>query len=175
MKIQEILQGLSPINTKEKVDSLIQKINENRLIFDSKIEMSIRFSIQKLSIQKYFISKFDSQIKDNQIKNERKEKKEEKERKKLIEGKLSLSKAKEVKNAKAKKRKEKSSLKQENKSKYTGSILRTMKIFGSEFKKERKSKKKTFDLNAPLKPGPTETYKSIRTISIASGGMNKRY
>lgn len=58
---------------------------------------------------------------------------------------------------------------------YHGSLLRTMKIFGSEFRKKIKKTKRNAVSTQSSKSCPITTSKSVHTIYIASSGMNKRY
>lgn len=169
MAIQEILQELIPINTKDKVDSLIRMITKNHLILNDNIELSIRLAIQKLSIQKYFIEKYGELINDKDIVQEQRRLKKAGQ-----EERNALEKPKAVINPKRKKKKEKAIPEKETKTKYVGSVLRTMKIFGSEFKKKRK-RKHIPSSKQGKKSCAISTTNSIRPIYIASGGMNKRY
>lgn len=158
MDINEIISKLSPINTNEKVDSLIQKMNEKRISMTSKINIAIRFVIQKMSVQKYFISKYGQRII-----------KEEKTKIEKRSSKISVTK---IDSKKTNKTTEKA-----KKAKVCGYVPSIIRTFGPEFKKINKKQKKGNKSSLSDKPkmGPTATTRSIHPIYIASGGLNKRW
>lgn len=158
MDINEIISKISPINTNEKVDFLIQKMNEKRVVMTNKIDIAIRFAIKKMSVQKYFINKYGPSI----IKEDNKK-----------EGKRNFKKS----GAKIDTKKLKRTTEEKKKAKDCGYVPSIIRTFGSEFKKINKKLKKENKscLTEKLKMGPTATTRSIHPIYIASGGLNKRW
>ena len=72
MNVSHIISELSPINSKEKVDALIQKMNENHLIMNVYTKMAIRTAIQKVDVQEYFIERYDGGISEKEFEEEQK-------------------------------------------------------------------------------------------------------
>lgn len=58
MTLQDLLNNLSPINTKEKVDTLIQEMKKCGLKLTKNAELVIRCSIKKANIQRYILDTY---------------------------------------------------------------------------------------------------------------------
>lgn len=176
MNVSHIISELSPINSKEKVDALIQKMNENHLIMNVYTKMAIRTAIQKVDVQEYFIERYDGGISEKEFEEEQK-------RERQAQNQLNKIKADRIKSLESheehpKKIVKRRKPKQKPKTKYKGSVLRTMKIFGPDYlkvNKKRKTGNKKAQTGQSKKRRPISTTRSVHAILIASGGMNKRY
>lgn len=157
MTLQNLLSNLSPINTKEKVDTLIQEMKKCGMKMTKNTEVAIRCAIQKVSIQKYIIATYSKLFVEKDEINQ-------------------SSQPKVVFPTKIKPRKEKTKKKKKTfaitpkKEKYIPSIMR---VFGSHGNKESKPYKE--GTVAPHKKEYSTSYRdSISAISIPMGGANKR-
>ena len=181
MNVNDIISDILPLNTKEKVDSLILKMKENHIIMTFQTKMTIRTAIRKVSIQEYFIERYDGGISDKEIEDEQKlQRRAERERNKIRDDRKKSLLPHELRTKKeVKKRKTKTTTTPETtKIRYKGSVARTIRIFGPnylDFNQKRKEGNKIAQAGHPKKSNPISTTKSVHTISIASGGMNKRH
>lgn len=171
MELSEIISELVPINTKEKVDVLVQRIKENQMKINSKSDISIRCAIQKMSIQQYYIEHYKYLVvKEETPKEEAKRLKDAKrERERIDEERRGAKEQKKQAKAEKKKGKKKKKSKAFLFCHDSASIIRT-------FSSENKAAAETIRMHNEMhsKTYPTSSVKSIRAISIPAGGMNKR-
>ena len=180
MNVSHIISELSPLNSNEKVDALILKMSENNVIMTMHAKFAIRDAIKDDNVLEYFYENYDGSVSEMDLEKERKRQRRAKqERKKILEDRnnyllSSKNETEELCGTNKKPRKDTDT----PRTKYKGSVLRTMKIFGKDslkVNKKRKENKKKAQSNTSNKKRPISTTSSVHTISIASGGMNKRY
>ena len=167
MEIQQLLSSLSPINTKEKVDMLVQKMFECGIKKTKAADLEIRCAIRKFSIQNYYIDNYSSFFHENN------ESKQQKEAKSIQAQVLKAVVPHSTRHKKTKVKLVKKPTK-EVKKENDGAIPSIMKVFGASNKPKAKNNMR--DRGRPHKKlYPTSTTSSVSAISIPSGGMNKRY
>ena len=168
MNLQHIIESLTPINTKEKVDTLIQEMQCNGVRMTKEADVTIRCAIQKASIQRYIIEKYGGLFVEIEIKSGNSDSDD------LLNQVLNAAPRKRKVEANIRtKSKKKSKIKASpsTNEKYTPSILR---VFGSG-DKDKISYKERERISPHKKLYPTESTSSISAISIPMGGANKRY
>ena len=75
VNIQQIITSLTPINTTDKVDTLVELVKSNGIKMYKPHETAIKIGINKLSIQKYFIEKYGHLFSNKKTDTEKKERK----------------------------------------------------------------------------------------------------
>lgn len=173
MTLQNLLNSLSPINTKEKVDILIQEMKKCGIRMTKSADVVIRCAIKKVSIQKYvidaysrfFVEKDEPQrnvlnnVKPNRVVNS--PTKNEKKKKKINTG---VSKG-DINRLKSLLRNEKVSKKIEEKQQENYAIPSILRVFGSKGKKKMSYKER--EMIAPHKKEyTTSTKTSLYSIGI---------
>ena len=176
MKLQGIISRLTPINTKEKVDVLIQLMKENKIKLNQSADIEINIAIRKVAIQLYYAEKYGRKVIKRKNKGSKKENNSEVSN--LLKE-LKANKEKSKPTQKVKKTKVKAKRKAKR-FKY-GTVERLLENFGSVKSYVNASKKsgKNTETNQitnknEKKEYPTYTSKSIHPIYIPSGGLNKR-
>lgn len=175
MTLQNLLNNLSPINTKEKVDTLIQEMKKCGLKMTKNAEVVIRCAIQKANIQKYIIETYSrlfvekdkpkKKVQNNvnpplmvTLPTKKDKKKWEKEKK--------VTKA-DINRLKSQLKKEKVSKKIEEQSEENFAIPSILRIFGSKSKSKNKMSYKEREKIAPHKKEySTATKTSLYSIGI---------
>ena len=167
MDLQDILSSLAPINTKEKVEAIVQQMENNDIEMNQTSDMAIRYAIKKMSVQLYYIDKYGNQwakVEDRLEKRKAQERaKIEQEKQQKLEA-ILIAKRDKAAN-KMTKPKEKSKKKKRKFKSFGTTADSMMRVFGGEFKMSRKginqiktdNRKKTY---------PIETVNSVRAISI---------
>ncbi len=160
MTLQDLLNKLSPINTKEKVDTLILEMKKCGLKMNPKAELDIRCAIQKANIQKYVIDAYRGLFVEKQ-----KPQKMVQNNKKPIEKKTEEEKREEKKEKRKKKQEELERRKRE----YLREIPSIMKVFGSKTPKRKKELyyKRIEEIAPHKKEYTTTTKSSLYAIGIA--------
>lgn len=173
MTLQDLINNLSPINTKEKVDTLIQEMKKWGIKRTKNAEVIIRCAIQKVKIQRYvietysklFIEKEETPEKAHNklmpsLKLTNSPKPAKKKKKKLI----AVSKA-DIDRLKSKLSNEKKKNTKEEQPQESYAIPSIMKVFGS--KKNKKMSYKERERIAPHKKEySTSTKTSLYSIGI---------
>ena len=156
MTLQDLLNNFSPINTKEKVDTLIQEMKRCGLKMTQNAEVNIRCAIQKANIQKYIIETYSRLFVEKETLS-----------KKAIDEIIPPIKTKRP--PKAKKKKKNAPIIQQR----IKSVPSIMRVFGSQNDNNPKLYKEG-DVAPHKKEYTTSFRNSISAISIPMGGANKR-
>ncbi len=183
MTLQDLLNKLSPINTKEKVDTLILEMKKCGLKMNPKAELDIRCAIQKANIQKYvidayrglFVEKQKPQkvVQNNKKPIEKKTEEEKREEKKKRRAERKKKKTKEEKKEERKKRlEEKERRRRARRKEYLRQVREMpsiMKVFGSKTPKRKKKLyfKRREEIAPHKKEYTTTTKSSLYAIGIA--------
>ena len=174
MNIAEIISSLSPINSNEKVDELVRMIHENGIKVTKEIDLEIRLAIRKSNTQAYYLKKH-SKWKNLGDMSVNPSPQKEKSQKSLPAAIKPETKAKKKKDKKEKKIKIK---KKKNKVSTSGGfdIQKTsLRVFTKSYQASVKKRKASNRKGQSSSKSPIATSSSVHTISIAFGGMNKRY
>ena len=163
------------MNTNEKVDEVIKRMTENRIMLNPKNDMILRFAIRKVNVQLYYRKKYELKVSNKEI-CQLLDIAQEKEPK--------VDSFKEEKNTKSRmteKETEKKKVKRRHKSRHPF-VPRILRTFGANYtgkrKIEEKRNKDDFKLDQDLHRHliyPSSTSNSIHAILFPTGGMNKRY
>lgn len=177
LELHTIITVLSPINTKEKVEKLVQMMGENDIEMNQKNDLTIRIAIQKRNIQEYFIEKYGCKWTERVEKRDWEEK--DNRSQDLITYKTPLvdlpAPSPPEKKKKKRKKKEDYMKKVEEKPK-NQPMPSIIKNFNPEYKDLDKEKKDAQKSSQMIRKNnhATSTQNSIHLIYIPSGGMNKR-
>lgn len=176
MTLQDLLNKLSPINTKEKVDTLILEMKKCGLKMNPKAELDIRCAIQKANIQKYVIDAYrglfvekqkpQKMVQNNKKPIEKKTEEEKREEKKKMRAEREKKITKEEKKEKRKKKQEEL---ERRKREYLREMPSIMKVFGSKTPKRKKELyyKRREEIAPHKKEYTTTTKSSLYAIGIA--------
>lgn len=176
LELHTIITVLSPINTKEKVEKLIQMMNENCIDMNQENDLTIRIAIQKRAVQEYFIEKYGCKLTEEVERHDWEE--NDFQPQNIITYSTSLVEMPAPPEKKKKKRKRKKDYlkktKDEPENQTVPSIVKTFSPQYRNVDKERKDAQKSSQKKCK-NTYAISTEKSIRLIYIPSGGMNKRY
>lgn len=175
MKLQTIIDELSPLNTNEKVDEVLKRMTENRVMLNPKNDMILRFAIRKVNVQLYYRKKYELKVSNKEI-CQLIDMAQEKEPKGD-----SFKEEKNTKSRMPEKEVEKKKVKKRHKSRHPF-VPRILRTFGANYtdkrKIEEKRNKDAFKLVQDMHKhltSPSSPSQSIHPIYIPTGGMNKRY